>query len=167
MEKFMTHWFVVVSKPAKEGVALTQLENQGYDVYLPRWVEPKRRRGVFQAVAGPMFPRYLFVRPQDAEQSIAPVRSTYGVSHLVRFGMTFAQASDQLVSEIRSLEARQLHTEAPMSPFKAGDVVEITEGAFRGISAKVLGCAESRVILLLELLGRQRELSFDINVCRL
>ncbi len=163
----MTHWFVVVSKPAKEGVALTQLENQGYDVYLPRWVEPKRRRGVFQAVAGPMFPRYLFVRPQDAEQSIAPVRSTYGVSHLVRFGMTFAQASDQLVSEIRSLEARQLHTEAPMSPFKAGDVVEITEGAFRGISAKVLGCAESRVILLLELLGRQRELSFDINVCRL
>ena len=163
----MTHWFVVVSKPAKEGVALTQLENQGYDVYLPRWVEPKRRRGVFQAVAGPMFPRYLFVRPQDAEQSIAPVRSTYGVSHLVRFGMTFAQASDQLVSEIRGLEARQLHTEAPMSPFKAGDVVEFTEGAFRGISAKVLGCAESRVILLLELLGRQRELSFDINVCRL
>ena len=163
----MNHWFVVVSKPAKEGVALTQLENQGYDVYLPRWVEPKRRRGVFQAVAGPMFPRYLFVRPRDAEQSIAPVRSTYGVSHLVRFGMTFAQASDQLVSEIRSLEARQLHTEAPMSPFKAGDVVEITEGAFRGISAKVLGCAESRVILLLELLGKQRELSFDFNVCRL
>ena len=166
MEGLMSHWFVVVSKPAKEGVAQIQLENQGYDVYLPRWVEPKRRRGVFQAVAGPMFPRYLFVRPEDAEQSIAPVRSTYGVSHLVRFGMTFAQASDKLVSEIRSLEARQFQSESPMAPFKTGDIVEITEGAFRGISAKVLSCAESRVILLLELLGKQRELQFDVNVCR-
>ena len=38
MEGLMSHWFVVVSKPAKEGVAQIQLENHGYDVYLPRLV---------------------------------------------------------------------------------------------------------------------------------
>ncbi|NDC89940.1 MAG: hypothetical protein EB075_14280 [Bacteroidetes bacterium] len=166
MDEKMSDWFVVVSKPAKESVALTQLENQGYEVYLPRWVEAKRRRGVFQPVAGPMFPRYLFVRPRDAEQSIAPVRSTYGVSHLVRFGMTFAQASERLVNDIRGLEAKQNQADAPVAPFRAGEIVEITEGAFRGVSAKVLSCAESRVIVLLELLGKQRELAFDVNVCR-
>lgn len=158
-------WFVVVSKPAKEVVAQAQLENQGYHVYLPRWIEPKRRRGVFQPVIGPMFPRYLFVRPDHAEQSISPVRSTYGVSHLVRFGQAYAQASETLIDEIRALEQSQ-EQGVVASPFKVGDVVEITEGAFRGISAKVLQCAESRVILLLEILGKPRELAFDVNVCR-
>ena len=162
----MTDWFVVVSKPAKEEVALTQLGNQGYEVYLPRWVEAKRRRGAFHPVVGPMFPRYLFVRPSDEEQSIAPVRSTYGVSHLVRFGMTFAMASEQLIEDVRNLELAQQQLDASSTPFRAGDIVEITEGAFRGITAKVLSCAESRVIVLLQILGKPRELSFDVNSCR-
>ena len=45
-------------------------------------------------------------------------------------------------------------------PFKAGDEVEITEGPFAGITAKVFACAESRVLLLFQLMGSMRKLGF-------
>jgi hypothetical protein len=64
---------------------------------------PCTRRSCAQAKAwpcatGPMFPRYVFFRPGSAGQSIAPVRSTLGVSHVVRFGATPATVDDALVS---------------------------------------------------------------------
>jgi len=87
------------------------------------------------------------------------------VQHLVRFGAEFAQAPETLVADIRGLEARLQCDPEPM-PFKVGDDVEITEGAFAGMTAKVFSCAESRVLLLFQLLGSRRKLGFSPDQCR-
>ena len=158
-------WFVAMSKPRGEELAYQQLTNQGFDVYLPMCPRAVRRRGRHLTEVSPMFPRYLFVRPSHEEQGIASVRSTVGVQQLVCFGNEFALAAESLVSDIRAMEARLRGDPEPL-PFKAGDEVEITEGPFAGITAKVFACAENRVMLLFQLLGSMRKLGFSPNQCR-
>ena len=160
-----SHWFVAMSKPHGEELACRQLGNQGFDVYLPMCRSTIWRRGGYLTESLPMFPRYLFVRPSHREQSISSIRSTVGVQQLVRFGAEFAQAAESLVSDIKAIEAHLYDAPKP-SPFKAGDEVEITEGPFAGITAEVFSCAESRVILLFQLLGSIRKLDFSLDQCR-
>ncbi|MDA8631869.1 hypothetical protein N9L29_04140 [Litoricolaceae bacterium] len=158
-------WFLVISKPKGEKLAYQQLTNQDYDAYLPMCPRVVWRRGRYVTEVSPMFPRYLFVRPSREEQGMASVHSTVGVQQLVRFGTELAQATDSLVSDIRAMEAR-LHRDTEPLPFKAGDEVEITEGPFAGIAAKVFACAENRVLLLLQLMGAMRKLDVAPDQCR-
>ena len=159
-------WFVAMSKPRGEELACRQLVNQGFEVYLPMCASAVWRGGRYLTENSPMFPRYLFVRPSHGEQSISSIRSTVGVQQLVRFGAEFAQAAESLVSDIKAMEAHLRDAPNP-SPLKAGDEVEITEGPFAGITAEVFSCAESRVILLFQLLGSIRKLDFPLDHCRL
>jgi len=158
-------WLVAMSKPRGEELASKHLANQGFVVYLPMCPRTVRRRDRHITEISPMFPGYLFVRPATAEQSISSIRSTVGVQKLVRFGTEFAQAAETLILDIKTMEARLRGGRAP-SPFKAGDEVEITEGPFAGITAKVFACAESRVLLLFQLLGSVRKLGFSPDQCR-
>lgn len=149
-----------------EAEAKKNLLRQGFDVYLPQWVELKRRQGVWKRVQSPMFPRYLFVRASHTNQSIAPIRSTWGVSQLVRFGTQPAWADARLISEIRQLECSRNRLDKGMAPFVKGDQVQVLDGPFKGISADVLSCDQQRVILLLEVLGKTQHLEFPVNICQ-
>jgi hypothetical protein len=81
-----TQWFAVQSKPRQECTAKVQLERQGYTAYLPMMTVRKRKRAAWTTSIEALFPRYLFVHADVNQQSLAPVRSTVGVSGLVRFG---------------------------------------------------------------------------------
>jgi transcriptional antiterminator RfaH len=159
-------WLVVMTKPKMEAEAKEHLTRQGFEVYLPLWVELKRRQGTWQKVRSPMFPRYLFVRPGYAEQSLAPIRSTWGVSQLVRFGIEPARAGEGLIREIRQLERSRNGIGQDLAPFKKGDQVQILRGPFKGVSAEVFSCDQQRVILLLQVLGKTQHLEFKANVCQ-
>lgn len=137
-----------MSKSRGEDLAYQQLRNQGLDVYLPMCPRAVRRRGRHLTEGSLMFPRYLFVRPIHEEQGIASVHSTMGVQELVRFGTNLVGVSESLIYDIKAMEAR-LRGDSELLSFKADDEVEITEGPFAGIAAKVFACAESRVLLLL------------------
>ncbi len=146
-------WYLVHTKPRLEETALTNLERQGYECYLPRLQVEKIRRGKAQVVSEAMFPRYLFVR-LDASgqgQSWSPIRSTLGVSALVRFGGQPARVDEGLVNLLRGREQEQ-----PLETlFQAGDAVVITEGPFAGIEAVYQTAdAERRSMILLEILSR-------------
>ncbi|MDJ0685138.1 MAG: transcriptional activator RfaH [Alphaproteobacteria bacterium] len=154
-------WLVVMTKPKLEAEAETQLLRQEYEVYLPLWADLKRRRGQVHTVRMPMFPRYLFARPSHEGQSISPIRSTRGVSQLVRFGTTPARASEALIEDIRRLEAARIGAGADGAAFKVGDQVQVMDGPFKGLSAEVFESDEQRVILLLQVLGGERTVAFE------
>lgn len=164
MERF-DDWFVVMTKPRMEKNALENLVRQGFQAYLPYWATVKKRNGTLKPAALPMFPRYLFVRQSYSGQSTNPIRSTYGVSQLVRFGYEPARASEELIDSIRLLEKKHEQASSAVTPFKAGDLVRVVEGAFQGISAEVLSCDQQRVILLLQILGKTQSLEFKASVC--
>jgi len=159
-------WLVVMTKPRMETEARVNLHRQGFEVYLPLWVDLRRRSNNWQKVQLPMFPRYLFVKPAHAEQSISPIRSTRGVSQLVRFGTKPARASDELIRGIRRLEAARNADGNQLKPFKPGDEVIVMDGPFKGVSAEVLSSDQQRVILLLQVLGQTQRLEFEAGICR-
>ncbi len=160
-------WLVVMTKPKMEAEAKEHLMRQGFEVYLPMWAELKRRQGAWQRLLSPMFPRYLFVRPSYAEQSLAPIRSTWGVSQLVRFGTEPAWAGEDLIHQIRQLERSRNGLGQGLTPFKKGDLVQILDGPFKGVSAEVFSCDQQRVILLLQVLGKAQQLEFKASICQI
>jgi transcriptional antiterminator RfaH len=150
------HWYLIYTKPRQEKCALQNLEEQGYQCYMPLLPKEKLRQGALAVTDEPLFPRYLFISlAQDfMAKSWSPIRSTKGVSRLVRFGAEPARVDDALVELLRSYEARVL--EQPERLFKAGERVQLTEGPFAGIQGIYqMADGDRRVMVLIELMSKK------------
>ena len=160
-------WYVAHTKPRQEATALENLRRQAFDVYLPMFKTfkvPRRGRAqpAGEAMTGtePMFPRYIFLRPSRAAQSLSSVRSTLGVSRLVMFGTQPATIRQALLDDIREAESlREQADLAQISPYQPGMAVRLQDPAFGGMEALVQAVSVDRVTLLLEILGRPQTLS--------
>lgn len=149
-------WYLVYTKPRQEEVALTNLERQGYDAYLPRVRQWRRRQGRRIQVVGPLFPRYLFIHLDTQTDNWAPIRSTLGVATLVRFGRAPARVPDELVTFLRQSEGQQGLHEWAEPEYLVGDRVRVAEGAFLGYQGILLArTSRERVVVLLDIVGRQ------------
>jgi transcriptional antiterminator RfaH len=153
------HWYLVFTKPRQELVALENLERQGYRCYLPQWQVEKKKRGrqaaAWATVTEALFPRYLFMELDTGPTgpSWGPIRSTTGVTSLVRFGLHPAKAPTGLIDTLRAMEAQ--HAQSAACPLVPGDLVSLREGPFAGLQA-VYQCQDSnaRITLLLEVMSR-------------
>ena len=113
-----------------------------------------RRRGRWSETVEPLFPRYLFVGLEVGEQALAPVRSTRGVSSVLRFGTRYAEVPDTLLEALRQRENEAgVHVLADPG-LRKGDRLRIIAGPFEGFEA-VFECAvgADRVRVMLEVLG--------------
>lgn len=151
----MKHWHLVHTKPRQEARAAENLGRQGYAVYLPLALALRRRRGKPERLVEPLFPRYLFIRLEPGVDNWAPLRSTFGVSRVVRFGMEAAVVPDALVDALRQREDADGVCDLRRPPPQAGDRVLIVEGALAGLEGLFEAeDGEQRVTVLLEIVGR-------------
>lgn len=148
-------WFLVYSKPRQEETAKRNLERQGYSVYLPR-ASQRRRRGARRVdVVEPLFPRYLFIQLDTHTDNWGPIRSTIGVTALVRFGSEPARVPDALIELLRSHESSAGMHEWAQSVLQIGQTVHVEGGAFAGYEGIFLArSGRERVVVLLDILGR-------------
>ena len=154
----LLRWFLVLSKPAGERIAKINLERQGYRVYYPRLEHPALLRGRWVERIVALFPRYLFVQVDGAHQSLAPVRSTLGVSNIVQFGTEAAAVPTCVVDDLiaRADPVSGLHKLDSSRKLRAGARVSVIAGSFLGIDGIFeREAGEDRVVVLLSLLGRQ------------
>jgi transcriptional antiterminator RfaH len=153
----MRRWYLVQTKPSGESLALDNLRRQGYEVYLPRAVRSLRRNGTHQNRITALFPRYVFVRLVEGVQALAPVRSSLGVTDIVRFGSCFAVVPDSVIDDLRSRanpESGLHHLREP--PLRHGAAVSMANGPFEGLEGIFQREAGAdRVIVLLRVLGRE------------
>ncbi len=157
-------WYVCQTKPRQENLALRKLEEQGYQVFLPLLSVWQKRKNGWHRNEQVMFPRYAFVRCARPGQSIAPIRSTPGVSGLVSFGNTPACIDDTLVEAIRQLARKNSQPDPQQaSPFQIGDSVAVTDGPLKGLSGIVSAVAKERVVVMLTLLGREKPVTFPMQ----
>ncbi len=157
----MQRWFVVFTKPRREQEAAEQLRNQGFELFLPLLEQQKRRRGQWTVVIEPLFPRYLFLCVDPDQVSVAPVRSTLGVSGFVRFGGVMSELPQSVIDYLKGRCAPGSELIQPQrSRFVSGDQVEIVEGPFAGITAIFQQQrGEDRALILVELLGKANRLT--------
>ena len=158
----MKSWYLIHSKPHQERIARDQLERQGYETYLPFASVRRRRKGRSIRVIDPMFPRYLFIHLSDDTDDWRPIRSTIGVSTLVRFGDSPAQIPDRLIAELHKREDTNGIQMLPDPEYRQGTRVRIAEGPMEGFEG-VFQCrtGKERVLLLLEI--AQKSIKIEIE----
>jgi transcriptional antiterminator RfaH len=153
-------WYVAYTRGRMEQTALFNLDRQGFEVYLPLFKACRNSAEGQQATFEVMFPRYVFLRPARALQSLSTVASTRGVCSLVRFGVQLAQVPSAVVEEIRKLEAeRNRASLEEISPIQPGARVRLRKSGFRALEGLVLSVARQRVTFLMELLGREKQVT--------
>jgi transcriptional antiterminator RfaH len=91
-------------------------------------------------------------------QDLSVVRSSKGVSHMVRFGVTPAKVPDAWVQGMR---------QQPLAPaqkmFKSGDMVVLADGPLKGLEAVYLEeDGEARAMILINLLSKPHTLAYEV-----
>jgi len=61
-------WYVAQTQPQAEFRAVANLERQGFETYLPRYLKRRRHARRIETIKAPLFPRYVFVRVDIASQ---------------------------------------------------------------------------------------------------
>ena len=131
---------------------MQHLERQAFSAYCPMVSKRVRHARKSMDVRRPLFPGYVFVvhDPQTRWQSI---RSTFGVRTLISRGDEPSLLDGRFVEELRTREVDGLIAR-PTSPFKVGQVVRISHGAFADIVGEIIELRDDqRVMMLLDLLG--------------
>jgi len=148
-------WYLAYTKPRQEEIPRVNLEQQGFEAYLPLYKKFKKTEQGPVSVFEPMFPRYIFFRPGRVGQSISAVRSTKGVTTIVRFGFEPAVIDEELLRRIRQLEQDRNHaTLQELSNLRAGQKVRLKHTALGGVDGLIQSVSSKRVAVLLEILGR-------------
>lgn len=155
-------WYVVHTKARQEQTAYENLARQSYTVYLPQIKILKRSRGRQQSHLEPLFPRYIFLQPGSATHTIAPVRSTPGVTTIVRFGQEPAVMPPETLKRIRDFEARRNEArDEDISPFQRGVHVRVADGPLTGLEGLISDVSQQRVVVLMQLLGQDTRVSLS------
>ena len=161
----MKSWYLIYCKPRGEELAQEHLERQDYEIYLPFILARIKRRGRVTKEIQPMFPRYLFIRLSDKTDDWGPIRSTIGVSNLVKFGMKPARIPEDLITKLKENEENKGFRDIPSEKLNPGDNVLIAEGPFEGYEATLFSQnSETRVNVLLKIAEKFIKIQLDQSV---
>ncbi len=141
----MDGWYVVQTKPHKEGVVERELSSHRLAFFLPRIAERVRAGLHVQRRVAPMFPSYLFVNV-DVSRWAKTIRYAPGVRDFLRADGVPQSVDPEIIESLRSRIGPVGIFVPPPRIFAPGDRLRIEAGPLRGLE----------VIFERELSGRER-----------
>jgi transcriptional antiterminator RfaH len=126
-------WYAVRTKPHQEKQSELSIKLCGIECFLPLMKENKIVRRVRKTVVGPLFPGYLFVRIDVAEQYRA-VTYARGVRTIVMFGSKPAEVDPSVIDAIKNRMTSSYIMETRRE-FRCGQTVKIGDGPLGGLEA--------------------------------
>ena len=152
----MKKWYLIYTKPNQEKIAKVNLENQSLEAYLPILVtvDPLKKDVISSKV---MFPRYIFSRFDVEQKDYSFIRSTSGVSQIVRFGNKLAEVSNDFISSLKSRSDydQNFVKEMRIKKYVYGDTVLVTNGLLKGSKGIFLKKSNDRAKILLDMLQKK------------
>ena len=148
-------WLLVYTKAKEEQRAKKNLENQGFEIFLPMIAFAKLNQSQPTTLKA-MFPRYLFVKINTELDKWTRIKSTRGVSHLVVFGQRLAEIPNQVIVYLRSKadENDIVKLKITRQEFQKGEKLVVKTGAFKGKEATFLSKkSKERVRILLRFIN--------------
>ena len=149
-------WFLIYTKPREEERAKENLENQGFETFLPIIAFEKIKQPKLYSLK-PMFPRYLFTQFNAEKNNWAHVKSTRGVSHVITFGDKLTEVPNSVIDYLKSKvdDNDVLKLQTTRKTFQKGDELVIKQGVFQGKDATFLSMSgKERVRVMLSLMNR-------------
>jgi transcriptional antiterminator RfaH len=158
----MKNWYLIYTKPQKELVARENLERQGYEIYLPMARLRRRRMGKGMNRIEPLFPRYLFIHLDTKTDNWSPIRSTLGVSNLVKFGMYPSAVPEALIELLVDRCDEEGIQDITPDEYKEGEAIRVMEGPMTGLEGVFLAKTSSdRVMVLLDIVGKHTRVNLE------
>ena len=154
-------WWVVQTKPQGEALAIEHLHEQNFTTYCPMYqIEIIRGRQV-KSTTTPLFARYVFVLAnQAAQQTVHTIRSTRGVSQLMKVGEQPTLVKASIIEAIKALETEHLNQAEHY--FKVNEEVLITTGLYQGLEAIYqMDDGLERAVVMLNLLQKDTQLRLN------
>ncbi len=148
-------WFLIYTKPRQEERAKENLENQGFETFLPMIAYEKIKQPKLYSLK-PMFPRYLFTKFNVEKNNWTYLKSTRGVSHVITFGDKLTEVPDSVVDFLKTKvdDHNVIKLKVTRPIFQKGDKLVINKGVFQGKEANFLSTTgKERVRILLKLMN--------------
>ncbi|WNO11568.1 transcription/translation regulatory transformer protein RfaH [Teredinibacter sp. KSP-S5-2] len=152
-------WYLVYCKPRQDIRAECNLARQGFEVYRPTIQVSKSKIGQKRtSKVESLFPGYVFIHADPQATSLAPVMSTFGVAGFVKFGQTYATASNELIIQIKASFA-EYTSSISADAFTHGDKVRLNSPGFEHVKAIYCNpCGKDRALILLNILGNESKM---------
>ena len=156
------HWYVVYSKPQREGYAQFHLRSKGVETFFPRLLVPDASRSRKRII--PLFPNYLFARLEITSPEYFYVMWSPGVRRLVSFNGCPASIDEQII-DFFIQHADDDGIIRARSNLKTGQEVRITGGPLDGLVGVLQEPPDGkgRVKVLLNLLNRQTNVDVPVQ----
>ena len=161
------NWYVIHTKPRQEFRAQENLQNQGFEVYLPTISKEVIRSKSLEAKPEPLFARYLFIQLDQLHSNWFPIRSTRGVHQMLRFGMNTdpVKVPNELLELIK--EQAKSFGQTTQKIFESNEQVMIQEGPMKGLSGSFQeiqqqASGEIRAMVLIDLLGKLQKIQVPV-----
>ena len=151
-------WFILQFKPNAHHQANKNLNNQGFETFLPLHSITSRKASRFINASRPLFPGYMFITFNKANTEWHKINNTFGVSRLVTFNSVLKSIPITFVENFmkRYDSSGKL---LPIQKMKKGDKIKILKGPFANFIATVEEYeSEQRIWILMDLMGRKTKI---------
>jgi len=152
----MAYWGVGMCKSNSEFIAKYNLERQGFETYLPKFLSKNGKEIKIKI----LFPRYIFIKIELQWYSI---KGTRGITKLLMRETTPAVVHDMIIENLKKREDSKGFIILPEPPkFQLGEKVRIVNSALYGYIGIYNGMRDhERARILIELLGQSVPVDLD------
>jgi len=151
-------WFILQFKPNAYHQANKNLNQQGFETFLPLYVATLRNTSRFINANRPLFPGYMFITFDRTESKWHKINNTYGVSRLLTFNSTLKSIPATFINNLKERcdSAGKL---LPIKKLKKGDQVKVLNGPLASFIATVETYdTDQRIWILLDFMGRKTKI---------
>lgn len=164
------NWFVIhtysgyedqVAEALRQRIDSLDMKDKIFDVVVPKEKQIEIKNGRRRTVERKIFPGYIMVQMNITEDSWFVVRNTPNVTGFVGTSTTPSPLSED---EVKSIQRRMGIDEPKYSiDFKIGEVVNITDGPFKGFDGQVNEIDEQKgkIKVLVSMFGRETPVELD------
>jgi transcriptional antiterminator RfaH len=152
----MDRYYVVQTKPQRELLAVSEIQNQGFPTFLPMIQRDALASLTKSRIRlAPLFPKYVFVQFDKNLDQWRSLNGTRGVIRVMCMSNEEPSPVPTFVMERLLMAGELIMEEKSLLPFNLGDTTEFVEGPMQGRKGLVQACSADRVTVLLSLLGGQ------------
>ena len=160
-------WFILQFKPNAHHQANKNLNQQGFETFLPLHDTTSRNMSRFINATRPLFPGYMFIRFDRAETHWHSINNTYGVSRVITFNSILKSTPTTFVENLikrYDLSGNLL----PVEKLKKGDQVKVLKGPFANFIATIEKYEDDqRIWILMDLMGQETKVQTPSNALQL
>ena len=157
-------WFILQFKPNSHHQAAKNLNQQGFETFLPLSDTTSRKGSQFINATRPLFPGYMFITFDRTDTKWHKINNTYGVSRLVTFNSILKSIPNAFIDNLimrYDLSCKLL----PVKKLKKGDLVKVLKGPFANFIATVEKHEDDqRIWVLMDLMGRKTKIHTSSDV---